>query len=219
MTDLAANPSSPEFATTDSFSADAEIRKAIVDGAIAMFSKHPFHEVTFAHVAQEAGVSTEMITRQFGTFDGLVLATVDRWNAKRMKPLRPIAERYGTVVFLRGIVEANLADPALMRLIMALLNVAALPDHPMGQMLRDDWKQFHQLVQHHLARDVELGREPATMDPARGAEQLVALYEGLTIQWMVRPRMDLLDSYDRAVTRLRTGWSRAYTAPVWDIAV
>lgn len=55
------------------------------------------------------------------------------------------------------------------------------------------------------------------MEPARGAEQLIALYEGLQMQSMVRPGMDLLEAYDPAITRLRAGWSQAYVAPVWDL--
>jgi hypothetical protein len=37
------------------------------------------------------------------------------------------------------------------------------------------------------------------------------------MQSMVRPRMDLLASYDRAVTRLRAGWSQSYAEQVWDL--
>lgn len=221
MTDLApsSRPASAPAAppTSDPVSADAEIRRAIVNGAIRAFRELPFHEVTFEVVAAEAEVETDMIVRQFGTFDGLVLATLDRWNLTRMAPVLPLAERRGAVGFLRGIVEANIADPAFMRFLTALLNMAAMPEHPLAHPLRQDWRQFHQLVQQQLAADIRSGLEPSTMEPARGAEQLIAMYEGLQFQAMVRPGMDLLDSYDRAVTRLRTGWARAYVKPVWEL--
>jgi hypothetical protein len=77
--------------------------------------------------------------------------------------------------------------------------------------------QFHAHVQRTLAHDIEVGREPTTMNPASGAEQLIAMYEGLQLQSMLRPNMNVLESYDRAVTRLRDGWSRTYSPPTWDI--
>ena len=52
---------------------------------------------------------------------------------------------------------------------------------------------------------------------ARAAEQLIALYEGLQIQAMVRPGMRLLEGFDRAVTRLRAGWAQEFSATLWEI--
>lgn len=193
-----------------------DIRVAIVDGAITAFRQHAFHQVTPDHVASEVGVNAAVLLTQFPSWDGLVMAVVDRWNAQRMRPLLPLLER-GAVLFLRSIVQANVDDPALMRFLAATVNIAATPGHPMATHLHHEWHRFHTLVRDTLIEDIREGREPNTMEPSRGAEQLIALYEGLQLQSMVRPGMHLLDAYDRAVTRLRDGWTHAYTAPVWDI--
>lgn len=204
------DPSSP--------SPDAgHLRSAVVDGMIQALRYRPLHEVTPAVVAAEAGASIDVIGRMFPSWDGLLLATIDRWNDRRTTPLMPTAEQHGTVSFLRAIVIANIADPSLMRFLTATLNIAAAPEHPLAPMLHSRWRRFQTFVQDSLERDILLGREPRTMEPARGAEQLLATYEGLQLQSMVRPEMDLLESFDRAVTRLREGWSRTYIPPVWDL--
>lgn len=194
----------------------ADVRVAIVDGAIAAFRQHAFHQVTSEHVAAAAGATTEVVLAQFPSWDGMVMAVVDRWNAQRMRPLLPLID-HGAVLFLRGIVKANVDDPALMRFLTATVNIAATPGHPMASHLHHEWHRFHSLVKTTLEADIDKGREPKTMEPGRGAEQLIALYEGLQLQSMVRPGMNLLDAYDRAVTRLRDGWSHTYTPPVWDL--
>ncbi|RKR74806.1 acyl-CoA dehydrogenase-like protein [Frondihabitans australicus] len=157
------------------------------------------------------------MTNAFPTWDSLLVATLDRWNGQRIRPIFPVAEHHGAVVFLRTIVQANIADPALMRALSACVNIAATPSHPLASHLQRAWRDFHAFVMHQLATDIEAGREPDTMQPARGAEQLIALYEGLQLQSMVRPGMDLLDAFDRAVTRLRDGWANTYTPPVWNL--
>lgn len=205
------------IATDAPRSIDAGNRIAMVEAAIAVFRRIALHEASPAIVAAEANVSVDELTRQFPTWNSLILATIDRWNGKRMASVRQIGETHGAVTMLRRIVQTNVADPALMRLLTSMINVAATPDHPMAALLQSDWRAFHNLVKGSLARDVDLEREPRTMDPARGAEQLIALYEGLQLQFMVRPGMDLLDSYDRAVTRLRHGWSVDYVAPSWNV--
>lgn len=188
-----------------------------VDAAIELFRVEAFNAVTLEHVAQRAGLSMTDLTQQFSTIDDLVLAVVQVWNGRRMAPILPIAQGRGAVAFLRAIVAANVVDPALMRLLSATVNIAATPDHPMAPLLQRQWIQFHALVQRALVNDIGVGREPDTMEPARGAEQLIAMYEGLQLQSMLRPHMDVLEAYDRAVTRLRDGWSNTYTPPVWEI--
>ena len=195
----------------------ALLRVEIVDAMIRVLRANALHEVTYEHVATEAGQPITVVTEVFPTWDGLLLATIDQWNDQRTTALLPVAERSGTIVFLRAIVRANVADPSLMRFLTSTLNIAATPHHPLAPMLHLRWRRFHGFVLAALQRDVELGREPHTMEPARGAEQLLATYEGLQLQSMVRPEMDLLESFDRAVTRLREGWSREYVPPVWDL--
>lgn len=188
-----------------------------VETAIALFRVHAFRAVTLELVAVEAGLPLLAVTRQFPTSDDLVLAVIQVWNARRMEPILPIAQTRGAVAFLRGIVLANVADPALMRLLTATVNIAATPEHPMAPLLQRQWIQFHALVQRALVHDIAVGREPDTMEPARGAEQLIAVYEGLQLQSMLRPHMDVVEAYDRAVTRLRDGWGNTYTPPAWEI--
>jgi AcrR family transcriptional regulator len=188
-----------------------------VDAAIELFRGMAFHTVTLELVAARAGLPLPAVLEQFPTTDDLVLAVIQVWNGRRMEPILPVAQNHGAVAFLRAIIVANVADPALMRLLSATVNMAATPEHPMAPLLQRQWIQFHALVQRALAHDVAVSREPDTMEPARGAEQLIALYEGLQLQSMLRPHMDVLEAFDRAVTRLRDGWAHTYAPPVWDI--
>lgn len=188
-----------------------------VDAAIGLYRVEAFHVVTLERVAAAAQLPLAAVSAQFSTVDELVLAVVQVWNQRRMEPILPIARQHGAVAFLRGIVMANVADPGLMRMLTATVNLAATPGHPMAPLLQRQWVQFHALVQRALAHDVEVGREPETMDPARGAEQVIAMYEGLQLQSMLRPNMNVLEAYDRAITRLRDGWSNTYTPPVWEL--
>ncbi|WP_123507697.1 TetR/AcrR family transcriptional regulator [Frondihabitans sp. PhB188] len=223
MTDLAASPFSPPAPATSAgpafvhLSGDTQMRLRIIQGAISMFHRFAFHDASFDLVAASAKVTVGEVTDHFPTWEGLLVATIDYWNGQRMRPILPLAQQHGAVMFLRGIVQANIEDPSLMRLLSATVNIAATPEHPMASFLHQEWHRFHLMVAQQLTADIRAGREPATMEPARGAEQLIALYEGLQLQSMVRPAMNLLEAYDRAVTRMRAGWTREYIAPVWDL--
>ena len=50
--------------------------------------------------------------------------------------------------------------------------------------------------------------------PRLAAEQLLALYEGLQLQSLLRDDADLLPGFDRAVARMRVGWRSSLTDEV-----
>ena len=196
---------------------DSRLRDLVVRAAIGLLRERALTDVTLADVAAAAAVERAAVEAEFDSMNDLVVVVIRAWNRDRMAPLQSVAEQRGAVAFLRSIVGANLTDPALMRLMTSMVNVAGTPNHPIAPLLQQQWVQFHAHVQRALAHDIEVGREPSTMEPASGAEQLIALYEGLQLQSMLRPNMDLMASFDRAVTRLRDGWARDYAVPTWDI--
>lgn len=210
---------SEQRALIEQSSSGEALRTRVLDGMVRALRVRPLHEVDCRIVADEADVGEDELLGLFPSWDSLLLATIDYWAGGRNAALMPIAERFGTVRFLRAIVAANIADPSLMRFLTSTLSISATPEHKLAPMLHGRWRRFYAFVQDSLERDIRLGREPGTMDPTRGAEQLISSYEGLQLQSMVRSDMDLLDSFDRAVTRLREGWSQVYVAPVWELDV
>lgn len=204
-----------DTATTGHEPSGADIWNAIVQTAIGAFRRRAFHEVTLEAVAAESGLGVDAVLERFPTVGDLVVATVQVWNAERMAIAVPLAERHGAAVFLRVLLQAGIEDPSLIRFLSAVANIAGTPGHPMGEVLQRQWIRFHALVERALTRDVALGREPA-MDPARGAEQLVALHEGLQLQALLRTGMDALDAWDHAIARLRIGWADG-GAHLWEL--
>lgn len=194
-----------------------ELRSAAIEAAIALYRRDAVTEVALEHVAAAAGLDLIDLRAQFPTMDDLMLASIGVWHGRRDAGLVSVPAEFGAVAFLREVVVANIAEPALMRLMMGAASVAATPGHPIAALMRQQWVQFHATVQRALAHDIAIGREPETIEPPHGAEQLIAVYEGLQVQAMLRPNMDLLEAYDRAVTRLRQGWAHASTPPVWEI--
>ncbi|MGT2426533.1 TetR/AcrR family transcriptional regulator [Amnibacterium kyonggiense] len=216
MTDLLLT-GAPAPAGSEGPTDEALVEAALVEAAIGLFRDRPLHHVTLEQVAAAAGTSLAAATERYPTIDDLVLVVVQAWNTRRTSPLVPIAERHGAVAFLRAIVLANAADPAFMRLLTSAATIAATPELPTAHLLQTAWIHFHALVQRALTNDIAVGREPESMQPACAAEQLIAMYEGLQLQSMVRPHMDVVESFDRGITRLRDGWSRGCTPPVWDV--
>jgi len=188
---------------------DADLRARIVTGAIEAYRAADFHTVGPAEVAALAGVPEAEVRRAYPSWELLVVAVTDRWNNGSRRALWVVAERSGAVAYLRARLEAGRDEPALVRLRTALLSAASNPDHPAAGWFRSQYTRSFEDVTLALVRDVVAGREPRGTSPRHAAEQLVALYEGLQLQSMLRDDAEPLSGFDRAVSRMRAGWSAA----------
>lgn len=160
-----------------------------------------------AAVSEAAGVDQEVVQRQFPTWESLVAVAVMRWHEGRIAPLLATAGGGGAVVFLERLIAANLADPRMMRLLVSTLTAGADAANPAAPFYRNQYAGFHRTVRGLFEQDVLAGREPATIDPRRAADQLLALYEGLQLQGMLRDGLDVLAAFRDVTGRLRRGWA------------
>ncbi|WP_420369291.1 TetR/AcrR family transcriptional regulator [Curtobacterium sp. L1-20] len=191
---------------------DADLRARIVTGAIEAYRASDFHTVGPAEVAAHAGVAEADVRRVYPMWELLVVAVTDRWNNGSRRALWVVAERSGAVAYLRARLQAGLDDPALVRLRTALLSAASNPAHPAAGWFRNQYTGSFDDITLALVRDVVAGREPRGTSPRHAAEQLVALYEGLQLQSMLRDGAETLSGFDRAVARMRVGWAAAAAA-------
>lgn len=158
-------------------------------------------------VAAAAGVDNEVLQREFPTWQSLLAVTVMRWHEARIAPLLAEAGGEGAAAFLERLIAANLADPRMMRLLVSTLTEGADTSNPAAPFYRNQYEGFHRTVHHLFEQDVAAGREPATVDPRRAADQLLALYEGLQLQAMLRNGFDVLAAFRDVTAQLRRGWA------------
>lgn len=158
-------------------------------------------------VAERAGLPRDTVTASFPTMPALLAATLATWLDEVTAPLAPVARAEGTVPWLRALVVAFAAEPALDRLIVAALAPAADPGEPAGDDFLVSYRAFREGIRLALEQDVAVGRVPATLDPGVGAQQLLALFDGLRIQNLFDPEPDIAETFARAADRLRRGWA------------
>lgn len=188
-------------------SVDPDLRARIVAAGIFAYRAADFHQVGPEEVAVHADITVEEFRLAYPVWELFIVAVVDRWNTATRQILRPLAEREGAVAYVRARLETGEGDPALVRLRIALLSAASNPGHAAAGWFRKQYARSFEDLTLTLARDVVMGREARGTAPRHGAEQLLALYEGLQLQSLLRDDVDLLGGYDRAVARMRVGWA------------
>lgn len=191
-----------------------------INGAITALHDGGVSRFTLETAAEHAGMSAAAVREFFPTDRALLAATVERWTQAISTPLVPLIAEKGTVAFLHALMAAHAEEPALMELLAYSLASSADTTLDGADYYRSAYRRFRETIRTGLTADVRDGREPATMDPVRGAKQLLALYDGLRLQSLLTADTDVVDEFDRAATRMRRGWSEQYEQPTyWDIPI
>jgi AcrR family transcriptional regulator len=206
---------------TNQGASDDEVpRTRALNGAIAILRDGGTTAFTIDTVAERSGMEASEIEELFPTRHALLAAAVERWTRAVSAPLLPMIPERGTIAFLHALLAAHVEEPGLMRLLASTLATATDPTLAGADYYRSVYGEFRQTIRTALAADVSKGREPATMDPERGAQQLLALYDGLRLQALLTNDTDPVDAFDRAASRMRRGWSEQYEQPTyWDTPV
>ncbi|WP_439689802.1 BLUF domain-containing protein [Curtobacterium sp. SP.BCp] len=206
--------------TSQTAEAEEAPRTRAVNGAIAALHDGGVTRFTLDIAAQRAGMTPEAVRQFFPTDRALLAATVERWTQAISAPLAPLIREKGTVAYLHALMAAHAEEPALMELLAYSLASASDPAVDGADYYRSAYRRFREAIHEGLVVDVREGREPVTMDPVRGAKQLLALYDGLRLQALLTADTDVVTEFDRAATRMRRGWSEQYEQPsYWDIPV
>lgn len=192
---------------------EQSLAERIVRGAIRAYRLHPFGDVDASVVAEVCGVDPDVVARLFPTWDALLLVTYDRWTqlrgTRRQKP--PSC----TIEHLRMTLAEDVADPGLVRVLAGVVTIAA-SDNEFAELFRKRFEEHVEEITVGLQRDADAGHEDLAIPAYQAATQLLAVQEGLQIQMLVRPHVDVLVEFDRAVRTLRQGW-REREVPAWDL--
>lgn len=194
---------------------EQDLAERIVRGAIRSYRLYPFDRVDAGIVAEVTGVDVDVVKRLFPTWEALLLVTYDRWV--QLRGTRRSKQPTCTIDHVRMTLVEDVADPGLVRVLAGVITFAAA-ETGFAELFRKRFEEYVEQIAGGLERDAASGSERLTIPAHHAATQLLAVYEGLQIQMLVRPHVDVLVEFDRAVRTLRQGWREREVA-AWDIDV
>ena len=181
--------------------AKTPVRRAeIIKHATEAFSQRGYQASSLREIAAAVGMTQPGLTHHFATKEELltaVLADKDRTYIKEL------AEESAEIVHrLRGIVERNSARFELMRLFTVLTGEAVNPQHPAHEFFRDRFTRARGLFAVMVAEGQAAKELAPELDPEKTATVIVAVMEGLQLQWQLDERVDMVEAFDAFLDRL-----------------
>ena len=166
----------------------AERRRTILATALEVFAASGFRGASIREIAARVGMTDTGVLHHFGGKGKLLLEVVKQKEDEDAGTLRD--------PYLRDLVARNGSRPGTVRLFTTLSAESTDPDHPAHDHFVNRYASVRRLVADRLAGETAAGRLPATIDPDLAARLVIAVMDGLQIQWLLDPSMEMEPAYN-----------------------
>lgn len=162
-------------------------RREILDQAMALFGETGYRGASLREIAARCGLSHPGLLHHFPTKESLLLAVLehrDQVDGARLSGGSGLA-------VLRGMVDLaslNATRPGIVELFVMLSAEASAPAHPAHEYFVQRYQATVRTVEKAYREVHAHGALWPGIEPAAAARQLVALMDGLQIQWLLSSR-------------------------------
>ena len=161
-------------------------RRAILDAALEVFAQSGFRAGSLREIAARVGMSEAGLLHHFHSKSALLQEVLDRRDERALEVF-DFSNEDGMVA-LRGLVELaarNVSIPGVVELYCTLSAEATAPDHPAHAYFVRRYVFTRRATREALERLAADGRLRAGVDPERAGASVMALMDGLQVQWLL----------------------------------
>lgn len=168
-------------------------REDILQAATALFAQSGYRATSLREIAARAGISHTGLRHHFASKAELLDAVLQRRDAEDRAAVEA-ATSAGSDVFdeLVALVGRNAQHRAMVELYTVVSAEAVAPDHPAHGSFVARYAGVVEAFADALRQRAEQGRLRLGVDPEVEARTIVALMDGLQLQWLLDPgRVDM----------------------------
>ena len=181
-------------------------REEILRVTLEIFGREGERNTTLRMVAKESHISLTGLMHYFESKDHLlteVLLANDRAAEARFNDPDVVLD---PGEFLARALTVNAANSARVRLYVTLAAASTDPAHPAHTYFRERFALLRATIAEHLAAEQRAGRADPGLDPHFTASALVAASDGIQLQWLSDPDIDMAE-------HVRRVWQMLTSAP------
>ena len=163
----------------------AERRRQIITAATRLVAERGFWGLSMQDVAADCGLTVPGLLHHVGAKDGLLVAILEHRDAEDARALDTLLD--GTAPTLpelcAAVVRRNAGQPEIVRLFAVLQAESLAPDHPAHD--------YFTARQQRILEELTALAKDVTDAPETLARRIIALMDGVQLQWLRSPGTDL----------------------------
>jgi AcrR family transcriptional regulator len=165
-------------------------REQILDTALDVIAERGYSGATIRQIAEAAGLSVAGLQHHFGSKEQLLAEVLRRRDSRAVDEADVVGSPRITETFTTRI-QQNMAVPGLIQLYARLSAESTEPSHPSHDAFRQRYEAIRSAAADGIRAAQELGQLREGLDPELVAAMLLALEDGLQVQWLLDGDIDI----------------------------
>jgi AcrR family transcriptional regulator len=181
-----------------SYAKTAERRLEILAAGTEVFAASGFRSGSIREVAERVGISQAGLLHHFSSKAELLAAILSHRDDEDQRRINLSVPGLENIRGLVKLTERNATVPGLVQLYCTLSAEATDTDHPAHQYFVDRYNRVRGIIQESFQIMLKTGQLAEGTDPAGTARSLIALMDGLQVQWLLdRKSVDMAEEIRR----------------------
>ena len=162
-----------------------ERRRQIITAATRLVAERGFWGLSMQDVAADCGLTVPGLLHHVGSKDGLLIAILEHRDAEDARALTELLDGPTPTLpqLCAAVVRRNAGQPEIVRLFAVLQAESLTPDHPAHD--------YFVARQQRILRELTDLAKDVTDAPETLARRVIALMDGVQLQWLRSPGSDL----------------------------
>lgn len=196
-------------------------REELLDAALQVFSLEGYTGASMAQVAGIVGISVAGLLHHFPSKSSLLMGVLERRDEVSQRiadEVRAEKTLSGLLGSLRAINRSNATAPGVVRAFTILNAESLLDNQPAWAWFQKRYQTIHARMLGQLTELVELGEVRGDVDLPGLIQEILAMMDGLQIQWLRFPeQVDLVERFDVYIARVERAIRQAPTTQNTDL--
>jgi len=180
--------------TRGSYQVSEARQKSILRHAFEVFSKNGFRGGSLKRIAELEGISEAGLLHHYKSKSELLIAVLEYRDVGTEYNFLPYEITTGEEFVHRwlDLISHNMKNKGIVELFCILSAESTAPDHPAHEYFKNRYQQVIQLVTEYFQIMQKSGQLVEGSDPSELANELIALSDGLQVQWLLNPKWDMI---------------------------
>ena len=179
---------------------------AILRAATSVFARHGSRG-PLAAVATEADLTQQGLLHHFPSKRSLLLAVLEHRDREAVRMMNQRAWTEGghaSLDALRNLVAHNATTPELVQMFTVLAGESVSAEHPAHGFFAERYAHHRARVTRTIQQGQDRGEFRADADAAVLASLVLAVMDGLQVQWLLDPEQDMVRRFETFVEMVTT---------------
>jgi AcrR family transcriptional regulator len=177
-------------------------QQEILDIALEVFAQQGFRGGSLREIAERVGLSQAGVLHHFDSKEALLAAVLQQRDTQNRALFAADLAQHGVLDALRHAVRRDSQSEGLVRLFVTLAAEATDPDHPAHAFFVQRYANLLAMIAAELRAGQLAVDIAADVDPDVSAVVIVALWDGLQVQWLLDDRRSMSPAMESYLTTL-----------------